>query len=89
MIRELERDLPPIAVLGDIPIDGRDELRFSRTHPVLWGWLMTRYEAVPREPFWALYRLYRLRVADGKGFPLSPGRPRMVAPWTRSSSSRD
>ncbi len=61
MIAELEREAPSCAILGDFPIDGREELRFSRTHPVLWAWLMSRYEPVLREPFWALYRLYRLK----------------------------
>jgi len=61
MIAELERDPPSGAILGDFPIDGREELRFSRTHPVLWAWLMSRYEPVFREPFWALYRFYRLK----------------------------
>jgi len=40
------------AIIGDIPLDGRDELRFSRTHDMVWDYLQRNYIVV--DPLWRL-----------------------------------
>jgi hypothetical protein len=49
------------AVLADIPLDGRDELRLRRSHPLVWQWLAERSQLVPGTGLPPPYRLYRLR----------------------------
>lgn len=67
MILDLETAPPDCAVLGDLAIDGREDLRFSRTHPLVWSRLMEMYQPEPRAPFWAAYGFYRWR-----GTPVRP-----------------
>jgi hypothetical protein len=49
-IAEQERSIKDIklhrvvcAIIWNEPLDGREELRFSRTHPILWEYLMKNY----------------------------------------------
>lgn len=39
MIEGIERARTPVAIVSDAPIDGREELRFSQTHPLVWAHL--------------------------------------------------
>ena len=47
------------AIVGDIPLDGRDELRFSRTHEMVWRYLHENYTLValiPQAPDYVIIR---------------------------------
>jgi len=50
IISALEEHNVQWAVVGDIPLDGRDELRFSRTYDMVWAYLQRNYELV--DPLW-------------------------------------
>jgi len=43
MIAAMERAPVGVALISDAPIDGRDDLRFSRTHPEVWAYLGARF----------------------------------------------
>ena len=47
-IADLERVPVRAAVVSNAPTDGREELRFSQTHPDLWAFLHARFEAAHR-----------------------------------------
>lgn len=47
-IAALERVPVRAAVVSNAPTDGREELRFSQTHPDLWAFLHARFEATHR-----------------------------------------
>lgn len=49
MIDAIERAPVRIAIVSDAPIDGREELRFSRTHPRVWAHLYANFEPTRRE----------------------------------------
>ena len=46
MIEELNKKNVNWVILGDVPLDGRDELRFKNTHPLIWQHLMQNFEVV-------------------------------------------
>jgi len=60
MLRSIEEQRVRLAVVHDHPLDGREELRFSRTHPAVWSHLGTQFQpiAVPGLPagYHVLYR---------------------------------
>ena len=33
-------------ILADVPLDGRDELRFRHTHPLVWQYIVTEFEPI-------------------------------------------
>jgi hypothetical protein len=35
-----------VAIIGDVPLDGRDDLRFKNTHPLLWSYINKNYSPV-------------------------------------------
>ncbi len=49
MIAAVERVPVRVAVVSDAPIDGREELRFSRTHPRVWAHLHANFDCTPRD----------------------------------------
>jgi hypothetical protein len=49
MIESLERERTRLAFVEDAPLDGRDELLFSRTHPAVWAYLTSRFEPLEEE----------------------------------------
>jgi hypothetical protein len=49
MIEGIERAPVRVAVVSDAPIDGREELRFSRTHPRVWAHLHANFKSTRRE----------------------------------------
>lgn len=49
MIEGIERAPVRVAVVSDAPIDGREELRFSRTHPRVWAHLHANFDCTRRE----------------------------------------
>ena len=52
MVAGLKKNNTSLIILGDIPLDGRDELRFSNTHPILYQYIIANYIQVaePRLP---------------------------------------
>jgi len=46
MIAEIEQSKPPVAVVGLEELDGRPDLRFDRTHPLVWAHLGCHYEPI-------------------------------------------
>lgn len=49
MIGEIERAPVRIAIVSDAPTDGREELRFSRTHPRVWEHLHAHFDYTRRD----------------------------------------
>ena len=49
MIEGIERAPVRVAVVSDAPIDGREELRFSRTHPRVWAHLQANFDGNRRD----------------------------------------
>jgi hypothetical protein len=47
MIEQLTRNDAQVALISDAQIDGREELRFSRTHPKVWEWLQAEFVRIP------------------------------------------
>lgn len=45
MLREIDDGHVRVALVNDFPLDGRDDLRFSQTHPLVWSRL--RADFVP------------------------------------------
>jgi hypothetical protein len=45
--RELDEKKVPWALVGDFPLDGREELSFSRSFHVIWEYLKENFEEVP------------------------------------------
>jgi hypothetical protein len=45
-------------ILGDIAIDGRDDLRFCNTHPMIWKFIQGAYRPVPVEGLPPRYTIY-------------------------------
>lgn len=44
MIREVNTSKAPIAIIRNSPLDGKESLRFSHTHPLLWNYLNEHYQ---------------------------------------------
>lgn len=49
MLRDIQDQGVRLAVVREAPLDGREELRFSRTHPLVWEHLITEFEALDLE----------------------------------------
>jgi hypothetical protein len=47
MIAALDAQRVRWVLLTDVAVDGREELRFRNTHPLVWGHLVREFEAVP------------------------------------------
>lgn len=64
MVRTLKNKNVNWAIVSDIPIDRRDDLRFSVTHALVWKYLMQNFQAVdqPRLPG-AMVLLHRSGVS--------------------------
>ncbi len=64
VIRSLEEHNVKWAIVGDIPLDGRDDLRFSRTYDMVWAYLQRNFEMA--DPMWNIpnYVLIHRRSAD-------------------------
>jgi hypothetical protein len=44
MLRSIDEEAVRLALVRDDPLDGREELRFSRTHPLVWSHLVGEFE---------------------------------------------
>lgn len=63
--KEIERinaSRPGFAFIVDLPLDGRDELRFRNTHPLTYQYILDNFEPVPYSPNPA-YQIYKTRRA--------------------------
>lgn len=49
MIGEIERAPVRVGVVSDAPVDGRGELRFSRTHPRVWAHLHAHFDCAKHD----------------------------------------
>ncbi|MBW7475547.1 hypothetical protein K0T92_12370 [Paenibacillus oenotherae] len=58
-IEELNQKNAALVILGDNALDGRDELRFRNTHPILWEYLNNDYEAIAVEALPPNYTVLR------------------------------
>ena len=81
MIRELEAQNVTWIILGDVPLDGRDALRFRHTHPLLWDYFQTHYQPVQAE---GLPDNYQVLIRSGTSLP--PGAD-TARPGSRRSTS--
>ena len=62
MIRDLEAQKVTWIILGDVPLDGRDELRFRHTHPLLWQYFLAHYQPVQAEGLPGHYQVLNRRT---------------------------
>lgn len=58
MIKDMEAANVKIIILGDVDLDGRDELRFQNTHPLLWTHILSKFEPTPAEGLPNNYKLF-------------------------------
>lgn len=65
MILELDAKRVSTVIMGDIPLDGREDLRFSRRYPRVYEYILKSFEVVSRNEFFPAYRLYK-RTLPGK-----------------------
>ncbi|MBW2284028.1 MAG: hypothetical protein JRF65_05435 [Deltaproteobacteria bacterium] len=49
MIRRMDTEKVNWVILGDVPLDGWEDLRFQNTHGLLWQHIMANFEPVPAE----------------------------------------
>ena len=59
--REIERikaSKPGFAFILDLPLDGREELRFKNTHPIIYQYILDRFDFVPNQqnPAYQIYK---------------------------------
>lgn len=59
-IEELKQKNVALVILGDIALDGRDDLRFRNTHRILWEYLNNNYEVIAVEAMPPNYTVLRL-----------------------------
>ena len=50
---------PAFVLVFDLPLDGREELRFTRTHPLVDAWIRDNFVPVPNLTQNPAYRIYR------------------------------
>ncbi len=50
---------PGFAVVLDLPLDGREELRFSQTNPLIYQYIQTTLESVSNQPPNSPYQLFK------------------------------
>jgi hypothetical protein len=62
-IRSLEERRTEWALIVDVPIAGKDALRFSSSNPLVWRWLGEGFERVPTPDLPANHLLLRRRAA--------------------------
>lgn len=66
MIEELRRKNVNWVILGDVPLDGRDDLRFKNTHYILWQHLMKDFVVIENNSLPNNYQLlYRKEARAG------------------------
>ncbi len=61
-IERIKASDPGFAFIFDLPLDGRDELRFKNTHPLIYQFILNNFELVPNSHNPA-YQIYKTRNA--------------------------
>lgn len=61
-IERIKASKPGFAFIFDLPLDGRDELRFKNTHPLIHQYILNNFEPVP-SPHNPAYQIYKARDA--------------------------
>ncbi|HLE17861.1 MAG TPA: hypothetical protein VI728_06220 [Syntrophales bacterium] len=64
MIEELNVNNVQWVILGDIALDGRDELRFRNTHPLMWKYFNEDFRAVQGHGLPEGYELFKRQVFE-------------------------
>jgi hypothetical protein len=59
LIQELKGADLKGAIIGDIALDGRDDLRFRNTHPLVWAFILENFRMIPTDRLPENYRLFR------------------------------
>ncbi|HEY8271272.1 MAG TPA: hypothetical protein VIG33_10325 [Pseudobdellovibrionaceae bacterium] len=59
-IERIKAAKPGFALVFDFPLDGHDELRFQRTHPRIYRYILDNFDRVPDSPNRA-YEIYKAR----------------------------
>jgi hypothetical protein len=59
-IERIKAANPGFAFVLDLPLDGRDELRFRNTHPLIYQFILDNFEPLPDSPNPA-YKIYKRR----------------------------
>lgn len=62
-IERIEASRPGFAFIFDLPLDGRDELRFKNTHPLINQYILDNFDpaSIAQNP---TYQIYRARGAE-------------------------
>lgn len=63
--KEIERikiAKPGFAIIFDLPLDGRNDLRFQNTHPLIYQYILSNFDRVPF-PQNSAYQIYKARAA--------------------------
>jgi hypothetical protein len=89
MLAALEREGVRLAVVRNDPLDGRDDLRFSRTHPLVWSHLQEAFEPldVPGLPP-GVHVLCREAAATPTPRPRAAAAPATPASAARNAPAR-
>lgn len=61
-IKRIEESRPGFALVFDMALDGRDELRFRNTHPLTYQYIVDKFERIPDSSSPA-YEIYKPKVA--------------------------
>lgn len=73
MLCSIENEEVRFALVSDHPVDGREDLRFSRTHPLVWTYLSAEFERLELAGLPSFfYVLRRARHAAEGGLPSQP-----------------
>jgi hypothetical protein len=62
-IERIKTANPGFALVFDLPLDGRDELRFRNTHPLLNQYILDNFEPFPDSPNPA-YQIYKAKMGE-------------------------
>ena len=60
-IERIKTAKPKFSFVFDLPLDGRDELRFQNTHPLIHQYILDNFELLPNSPK-PSYQIYKERV---------------------------
>lgn len=64
MLQEIEASGVRLAVILDTDLDGREDLRFSQTHPRIWAHLNTHFDRLPGVPQLADHHFFLRRTTQ-------------------------
>ena len=62
-IERIKAASPAIAIVLNLPLDGREELRFPNTHPLTYKYIAENFERLPASPLPG-YEIYRAKSAN-------------------------